>query len=541
MWKWVGLFIWVCPWAFGQVASFPTTNCLQSWANQPPTDYLYDFDKDAGGSSKSIDLFNTDGYQNYLARLRQNQLDRSTCHKTWTVLIYIAGTEDLLPYAYADLNEMEATSPSYEAPPGSSLRTDVLVQFDTGHDEKIRRLHMFPNGADPFKALTADDLKGLSERDIHSPVVSAETKIFPQTEKERFKNFLQWGIQAYPSEHYLVVIWGHGQGWTALESKPTAGSNPNVHHYGGVAVQSPTVFLDIPSLRKVLAELQKWTGEKVDVFASDACLMQSIENVTEIADHSQYICGSEGIQSFIGFPYGLLFSQLNSGKFTAARSQLSATQPNAGEPQLLAWTLPRIYQDAYAPGGPHHDLDPRASDTLMECSVSTQYLTTNLLTHINALGKSLLNYMKENPPRFMALKWIITNGSTFRDRLEDSGTRDIGLFLKDLADMLAKETTSRGNTSPGAAQLVQELPNLRDALNSVIVQAVVGDLYPRPDAHNAYGAQGLSIWLPRTDVDYFARIDDFKQSIFYRSTSTAQPGWGSFVSKMYPKKHWFGL
>ncbi len=124
---------------------FPTVTCENAWLGTVPNDYLFDYSKDA-----KITPRGNEGYSNYLERMSAEGLvNRKDCYKTWTVFIYMAATQDLLPYAYADLKEMESGE-TYDGTPisstahrGSSLKSDVIVQLDSDTSREISRLHMF--------------------------------------------------------------------------------------------------------------------------------------------------------------------------------------------------------------------------------------------------------------------------------------------------------------------------------------------------------------------------------------------------------------
>src|SRR4051812_47435811 len=71
--------------------------------------------------------------------------ERTACYKSWTVLIYMAADNDLAPYAYLNLYELEASGGGGLS--ASSQRTDAVVQLDTPGPRGLRRLHMLPVGA----------------------------------------------------------------------------------------------------------------------------------------------------------------------------------------------------------------------------------------------------------------------------------------------------------------------------------------------------------------------------------------------------------
>ncbi len=111
--------------------------------------------------------------------------------KPWTVLVYLAGDNgrflsSLEGEGHADLAEMKEV--------GSSDALDVVAQFDAMTDGACRRYHLSRGGR------LADDLiVDLGETNSGDPGVLLD--------------FITWGVQSHPAEHYLLVLWNHGSGW----------------------------------------------------------------------------------------------------------------------------------------------------------------------------------------------------------------------------------------------------------------------------------------------------------------------------------------
>ena len=78
---------------------FPQKSCREVWKNRDLA--KYDAAKDAA-LTKDGDL----GYPAYQKRLKTSGIDRSSCYKDWTILVYMAADNDLHPYALWDLEEM---------------------------------------------------------------------------------------------------------------------------------------------------------------------------------------------------------------------------------------------------------------------------------------------------------------------------------------------------------------------------------------------------------------------------------------------------
>ena len=504
---------------------FPAKSCEQSWMNLDPSDYLFDYSKDVYKTERG-----NEGYKRFIKRLSDHNLLRSECHKAWTVLIFMAATPDLEKYAYADLLEMESGLKKSLQKTGSTLRTDIVAHFESTSRKEIRRLHMFQDPAIHLKRLRKNDLAALEINQIHSPLISISHSMNSQPIEDRFRKFLKWGVREFPSEHYLVIIWGHGQGWTASDST-------SEHQEGGAIIEGSSDYLNIPTFRKVLSRVKNLNHEPIDVLAADSCFMQTVEDTTELNRHVRYICGSEDTESYAGFPYQSLIRQLNSGKFLMARKQLSLQKEKSGplfpgarssldadEPFLLAWTLPQLYKKSFSPKGSQAKLDPSMSSHLTGSTVLTKNFRNSLLPALDNLGSALVRYVQESDSNWTKVKVAIEKGHIFQ-----GGTQDLGAFLQRINQVLKEKEATEKSLSPIALQLKKSIEDTFVALNYSVLNTVLGTNYPKFDSGEEIGPKGISIWLPRTDEEFQDRAEDFFKSIFYSQCK----GWYEWMNTIY--------
>ena len=200
----------------------------------------------------------------------------------WTVMIYMAADNDLEPYAISDFLELSSV--------GSSSSVNILVQLDRGgwdlsygwwtitHRFRITK-GMTPT---PDKAI-ADwgDGKGGREVNMGDPA--------------SLRDFVEWAMRSYPADNYLLVIWNHGQGWKAKNEEPTK-----------------AVCYDYTSADALYAyELREaLNGKRLSIVAMDACLMGTIEVMTELIDIADYFVASEEVVPGYGFPYDSIMNAL---------------------------------------------------------------------------------------------------------------------------------------------------------------------------------------------------------------------------------------
>lgn len=526
----------------------------------------------------------------YLRSFEKASQSRQRCLKKWTILIYMAADNDLEPYAFWDLYELESGFSKSEQG-GSTRRTDVLVQLDTFGNKGIRRYHMFqsPTPYQRTPPLSKKDFEEYSFEQIQSPAI---LKISGSKEKERktdvgkdLYSFLKWGIENYPSEHYMVVVWGHGQGFAPSQSKAKPHFlNPsdlesllnNNHHsthrtdrspriakvsrFGGLAFDdTQRTYLDTPTLREVFSKVKNelLDGKPIDLYASDACLMQSVEVAAELATVTRFVVGSAQIQNFLGLPYRRILREINTCRFLEARKNVEET-PRGGrkkgvepirekrdidcmierylahntfdEPYLLSRMLPDIarasFQSQGFQGG-RFNADAKKDFTLS--SVSTAELKSLLVPKLDTFSQALDNYLKEDDLRSLDLEYILQESA----RGFAGGQVDLYAALEAIQYLLYEEARKTGEKTPGARSLRKAIQESKQALDRTLMAYQQGVEYSDdpedPERQSSRAIRGLSIWMPSSESGYRERIQNFEKSVFFNRT----PHWTNWMNEMY--------
>ena len=106
----------------------------------------------------------------------------------WTIMVYMAGDNNLSEAGDADLFEMRRV--------GSTDRVQVVVEFDNAGSAGTRRIHVTEDGV-------GETVETLGETDSGSPAV--------------LSNFISWAARNYPADRYALILWNHGNGWEPTE------------------------------------------------------------------------------------------------------------------------------------------------------------------------------------------------------------------------------------------------------------------------------------------------------------------------------------
>lgn len=180
----------------------------------------------------------------------------------WTMLVYVAADNDLAQWADSDLVEMELV--------GSNQHVSVVAQIDKPYLGARRVL--------------------VNQGSSH---VLQELGIIDMCSWETLYDFLAWGISTFPADRYLVILWDHGSGWTAMPNRS----------FGADWSSGNVLSIANGDFRKALDNAYDYTGERVDLFAFDACLMQQIEVAFELKDFARVFIAPQSIMPLPGFRY----------------------------------------------------------------------------------------------------------------------------------------------------------------------------------------------------------------------------------------------
>ncbi len=233
--------------------------------------------------------------------------------KKWTIMTYMAGDNNLDQNGAEDIEEMKQI--------GSTAEIQVIVQFDrAGAGQQTKRYYLKKG-----TSLDDDAVQSVGETNTGSP--------------DALIDFIRWGVTNYPAEHYLLVLWNHGQGWNDTDIYAgERGAGARLMRSGRVrnaffktsveqtaqlsasdAAQARAIlldddakdFLDNLEMKRVLQETQKMIGRKLDILGMDACLMNMAEVGYQVKNSVLYTVGSEETEPVDGWPYDTILAALS--------------------------------------------------------------------------------------------------------------------------------------------------------------------------------------------------------------------------------------
>lgn len=521
------------------------TPCKQAWqALIPAGRHQYDFAVDTRRTENG-----NEGYQEFARRVK-----RCHCKKDWTILIYMVADEELGPYAYADLYEMEAGPRDDKDVTGSGLSADVVVQVDVPN-EPVRRLHMFQTSASYDPTLGVDFFRKGKLKDVKSPVVS----MVPgkeETQSERLKAFLAWGVTQYPAEHYMVVVWGHGKGWAPRRwARRTAGGVPNASRPGEVAQCGPlepfalidswpelfggfqfdksrNLFLDVQSLADVLGHISETSlgGKRIDIFVADSCLMQMVEVATELSAVARFVVGSAQQLTYLGLPYRRILGAIDTEDTDGPETDKAFRDA----PRRVASRIPDLVKFSLQSGsGGSALLKPDEARKLTMSVLSSRDTIDSLIPALSAFSQAMEEYLTEPSGR--------SRGAMVRELLEMrkdglkyAGSGDLMAHLWVLEVLVDRKIGEAGAADPAALRLKGAIQVARTALDRATVKYALGERYSRKDTVEiacSIPFRGVSAWFP-SKHEFGERKGDFEKSLFNKYTN-----WSGWIQLLYPTKN----
>ncbi|MHB2016532.1 MAG: clostripain-related cysteine peptidase [Candidatus Xenobia bacterium] len=188
---------------------------------------------------------------------------------------------------------------------------------------------------------------------ITSPVVEDMGKDVDAGDPRTLQNFVQWGMQAYPAKHYMLVMLG-----------PTDGVQGVMHD----ALHNSKMLL--PEVRQALENAEAASGgKKLDILALDGSQGSTMEMGDELKGVTNYLMGSQSVQTGQGAPLMQVFNEVKN-----------ASDPTAVDPL----TLVRLYALMNSAG---------AGNAAVTTSFSAMDLTKlpALTKAFNDLGQALLD------------------------------------------------------------------------------------------------------------------------------------------------------
>lgn len=278
-------------------------------------------------------------------------------NRKWTILVYMNGSNNLEYNALDNMNAMEA------APDGNGVTTVVQMSrsknYATADGDWSGARRYLVQHDENRQAITSPIVQDLGATDMG--------------QVSTLHNFLLWGQQQYPAEHYLVVVWNHGSGALPLVKS------------SDISTRAVSFDDDFGSyIRTADMDDALTVSPPVDVIAYDTCQTQMLEIAYQTRNASSYIVAAEDVTPANGMPYEQIFSEL-------------VATPTYS-PRDLAVMIAQRTQDSY---------DSTTVPYMTQSVVDTSQLA-GLTTAVDAFAGALINVAGKYPEQLSAAREATT-------------------------------------------------------------------------------------------------------------------------------------
>ena len=378
--------------------------------------------------------------------------------KDWTVLVYLNGNNNLDEFGFLNMNQMEQV--------GSNDRINIVVQWASLRNGKTQRV------------LVKSDT---NTSEVTSPVIEDMGKV-DMGDSNNLLNFMLWGFKNYPAKHYLVDVWNHGSGWRRMKMMNfSAGQSffPTDISFDDNTGNS----ISTKQLGEVMDQAARSLGRKIDLYASDACLMGMAEIANELSDSVVTFAGSEEVEAAAGWPYHTILKRL-------------AENPESNSVDF-AKILTEEFVRFYNGGGDNRQDATFSSFDLSQMGVLNQSMAelSRVLSLVKSAEKAKVMQAARNTQRF-----------AFSD-------------YADLLDFLNQLESQKLTSVPTKA-----IQGVKEALKSFVLTNSATASHPR--------AYGTAFWLPTSSYVYDRYASKYSTLRFHQETK-----WGDTLKILLKPKN----
>jgi hypothetical protein len=216
----------------------------------------------------------------------QTETDSKTTE--YTVMFYGAGGGTLDASLLLNLGEVLTAGVSDTVKFTAQIKFSKYLQTDSAW-QGTQRFYL-EEGANDF---------------TYEPVMDAS---LPLSDPAVLADYIQWSKGAFPAQKYILILWGHGNGWLPLPGRdgPQARSVVTDDNVAGMPELSVTALVE---------GIQR-SATHIEVVYYDACLMNMLENLGELQEVANYCLAAGHLTPGMGGDYGTLLKLLSGSTDT---------------------------------------------------------------------------------------------------------------------------------------------------------------------------------------------------------------------------------
>lgn len=413
---------------------------------------------------------------------------QATAIKPWTILIYIAGDNDLEIFIDGNINDM--------AKIGSNPNCNIVLCVARKEGKRRRKKLTYILVQKNYRKILFE---------------SCDERIIDSGEEKTFQNFCTYAITSFPAHNYGLIFWDHGTGpldpsrRNARRSFFARSLFPRQQSYNQLAIlpilcnlyktrdfhkalcfdDSTGNFLNEVKLQNALENIFNTVlqNKKFALIGFDTCLMANVETASLLKDYGCYMVASQEVEPGTGWNYEKVFSIFTNKTPT---------------PFELGSHIVHSYKKHYS----------WFNDLTLSCVDLERYKTAE--KKITMLIQ-LLELTKEEFGELF-IKSLLRTSSHKKNctHFDEPEYIDIIHFLENLLYNFEKASINKGK--PDAAKLNKIEAMINETISTLqhaIVANACGKSFTR--------ATGLSIYFPINTIDSI-----YKSNVFCCATQWAQ-------------------
>ncbi|MFA6582810.1 MAG: clostripain-related cysteine peptidase [Elusimicrobiaceae bacterium] len=229
----------------------------------------------------------------------------SALTREWTVMVFMNANNNLAKHVAADIEEMQSIGTTREA--AVIAEVGMLGKPVTRYEIGFKKSKII----------------------AQAPAISSDMGDY-----RHVAEFIRFCKMRYPAKRYMLVLWNHGTGVLDPQKR---GMDPR----GILFDDNSNNYVRTPQMRTIFE-----IAGPVDIYLSNACLMQMAEIGYEIKDYVHYMVGSEEIMLAPDIDYRALVSAVNS---------------KLRDPRLVAGHIVSAYKETFS--------DPKILDYLKKAGL----------------------------------------------------------------------------------------------------------------------------------------------------------------------------
>ncbi|MCX7967190.1 MAG: clostripain-related cysteine peptidase [Armatimonadetes bacterium] len=395
--------------------------------------------------------------------------------KSWTVLVYQAGDNDLEEALIKDFNEMERI--------GSGATINIVVQidrsprYDYSNDNwtTTRRYYVTRDSEESFPP----DFSTRPNHTIRSYLI-ADLGKKNMGDPNVLRDFLIWGIQNFPADRYFVILSDHGAG-----VRPFRGLTL-LPFRGMMFTDTLNDYLSEDETKQAFASAIQFLGRPFDIVGLDASEMSEIEIAYQLRDACKYLIASQLSEPNDGYPYDRFLWELHKN-------------PSISTEEFLRQFV-QHYIDSYRPGQPTN-----GAGSAVTIAVYNQSVVPFYVQRVNSLAQTLLRKIDRFGTKFLSLR---RQTQTFSETIYRDLYHYCQLLVQNINDSEVRQ----------AAQSVMDLHG--PGANKALLYEAHASGYDL----NVSNAYGIAIYFPEPNQfdERYLNANDFA-----RTTK-----WGNFLQAL---------